>query len=319
MAKKPKPKKRTKPRKRRSGTRGQLAKIGACLAILVILIIGAGVLAHHLLLQYPARVTPPEVAVHKIPDQAHHSKPRFEVFPKDERTPVKPEIKPRAPVPQVAIIIDDLGYDLQMAENFLDLDVALTFSMLPQGPFSGRIISRAYARGMEIMLHLPMEPNEYPQVNPGPGALLTRMPPDELIARLNRDLDAVAHVRGVNNHMGSKMTASAPQMRQIFTTLKKRGLYFIDSRTTTETLCRDSARLLRLPFAERDIFIDHLQNPDFIRKQLHRLLQRAQRQGHAVGIAHPHPVTIEVLRHELPNLKKEVQFVPASRVVAKVG
>jgi uncharacterized protein len=140
-----------------------------------------------------------------------------------------------------------------------------------------------------------------------------------LIARLNRDLDAVAHVRGVNNHMGSKMTASAPQMRQIFTTLKKRGLYFIDSRTTTETLCRDSARLLRLPFAERDIFIDHLQNPDFIRKQLHRLLQRAQRQGHAVGIAHPHPVTIEVLRHELPNLKKEVQFVPASRVVAKVG
>jgi polysaccharide deacetylase 2 family uncharacterized protein YibQ len=109
------------------------------------------------------------------------------------------------------------------------------------------------------------------------------------------------------------------QMYQIFTILKKRNLFFIDSRTTSESLSRPSARLLKVPFAQRDIFLDHIQSTDFIRKQLKKLVRIAIRHGEAIGIAHPHPVTIGILREELPKLKDTVELVPASAVVHVIG
>ncbi|MEE4112313.1 MAG: divergent polysaccharide deacetylase family protein, partial [Desulfobacteraceae bacterium] len=121
---------------------------------------------------------------------------------------------------------------------------------------------------------------------------------------------------GVNNHMGSKLTASSEKMRQIFTILKKRKLFFVDSRTSADTLCRPSAELLHLPFAERDVFIDHEQTRGFVKKQLKLLIKRAKRQGYAIGIAHPHPVTIAVLKEMLPELRKAVFLTHASQVVA---
>jgi hypothetical protein len=92
-------------------------------------------------------------------------------------------------------------------------------------------------------------------------------------------------------------------------------LYYIDSRTTAQTVARPSAQLLQIPFAERDIFIDHFEDEQFIRAQLRRLIKRAERQGYAVGIAHPHPLTHTVLAEFLPELKQKVQMVPASMVV----
>jgi polysaccharide deacetylase 2 family uncharacterized protein YibQ len=216
----------------------------------------------------------------------------------------------------VAIIIDDVGYDRKTAEGFLALGVPLTFSVLPEGTFNKRIVDKALKNHVEIMLHQPMEPIDYPSVNPGPAALLSTMNPDELIAQLNANLDSLPQVKGVNNHMGSKLTASSEQMRQVFTILKKRDLFFVDSRTSADTLCRPSAALLRLPFAERDVFIDHVQTAAFIRQQLKRLIERAQQQGYAIGIAHPHPVTLEVLKEMLPELKSAVSLTVASEVVA---
>jgi polysaccharide deacetylase 2 family uncharacterized protein YibQ len=172
---------------------------------------------------------------------------------------------------------------------------------------------------MEIMLHLPMEPEEYPQVNPGPGALLTSMPPDELIRQLTDDIRSVPGARGVNNHMGSKMTAVSSQMYQILSILKKEGLYFIDSRTTVNTLCKPSARLLQVPFAERDVFLDHVTTADFVRNQVIELIEKAEQEGSAIGIGHPHEVTIQVLDEMLPELKKRVRLVPASRLVERLG
>ena len=164
------------------------------------------------------------------------------------------------------------------------------------------------------MLHLPMEPNEYPLINPGPGVLLTSMSPDKLINQLNEDLDAVPFVKGVNNHMGSKMTTIAPQLYQIFSVLKKRNLYFVDSRTTVDTLCRPSAQLLKVPFAQKDVFIDHIPKPDFIREQIHQLIKIAGSHGEAIGIAHPHTATYEVLREMLPEVKKKAILVRASDI-----
>jgi polysaccharide deacetylase 2 family uncharacterized protein YibQ len=248
--------------------------------------------------------------------------PKYEIF--DHNTPADPIPKPVASTPGrqqplVAIIIDDLGYDHNLASRFLEMEGPFTFSMLPQGPFTAKIVAEAHAKGHEIMLHLPMEPMEYPQVSPGPGALLVDMTPDELLAQLDADISAVPYVKGVNNHMGSRLSAQAPQMRQIFSRLKSRGLYYVDSRTTKETVGRPSAERLHLPFAERDIFIDHYQDADFIRKQIRLLVKRAHAQGYAIGIVHPHPLTIELMQAALPQLKDQVSFVPASRVVEEAG
>jgi hypothetical protein len=119
--------------------------------------------------------------------------------------------------------------------------------------------------------------------------------------------------------MGSKMTAESSQMYQIFSILKKRGLYFVDSRTTAETLCKPSARLFQIPFAQRDVFLDHLVEVEFIRKQLKELVRIAQRNGYAVGIGHPHSLTYQVLREMLPDLQKKIRLVPASEIVHPVG
>jgi polysaccharide deacetylase 2 family uncharacterized protein YibQ len=218
-------------------------------------------------------------------------------------------------LPKIAIIIDDIGYDKEIVEKFLGLDAVFTFSILPYSPFQKSIAKSVHSKGLDVMLHLPMEPNEYPMVKPGPGALLTSMSPDQLINQLDKDLDSFPFIQGVNNHMGSKMTTVSTQLYQIFSVLKKRKLFFIDSRTTTETICKPSAHLLQVPFAQKDVFLDHIQEPDFIRKQIRRLIHIANSHGEAIGIAHPHTVTYDVFREVLPELKKKAILVGASDVV----
>jgi polysaccharide deacetylase 2 family uncharacterized protein YibQ len=277
----------------------------------MILVVIAGVVAHRIILRkYPIE---PVVKSKVI------KTPEFEVYPKEEIIPRKPISKPipKLPkkMPKIALIIDDVGYNKHLIEKFFGLDAVLTFSVLPHIPYQKSISRAALAKGFEIMLHLPMEPNEYPMIDPGPGVLLTSMSPDTLISQLNKNLDVLPSIRGVNNHMGSKMTTVSTQLYQIFTVLKKRGLFFIDSQTTPDSQCKPSARLLKVPFAQRDIFLDHIQEPDFIRKQINRLVQIAYSHGEAIGIAHPYSVTFEILREVLPELKKKVVLVPASEVV----
>lgn len=293
-------------------------KVFSGLVILLILVVIAGFLAHHFMLRKPPvkSLQPSEKA--PIPES-----PTFEIYPKKEIPPDKPELKPETGIsdklPKVAIIIDDLGYDRFIAKKFLELDGVYTFSILPHSPFMKRIARSAQKKGYDVMLHLPMEPIEYPRINPGPGALLTSMSPDELIEQLKKNLDAVPDIIGVNNHMGSKMTTDSTQMYQIFSVLKQRDLFFIDSRSTSKTVCKPSARMFQIPFAQRDIFIDHIQDPEFIRKQLRQLVKIANRQGQAVGIAHPNKLTYQILLEALPELKKQVRLVPASEIVHVSG
>ena len=296
-----------------------LKKAIAGLSLLVLLVLVAGFLAHHLLLRKQPVQPAPKIPTDKTPA---FKIPVFEIYPKPDKVLRKPDYKPK-PVPKglpkVAIIIDDIGYERRVAEKFLSLDAVLTFSVFPHSPFQQRIIRKAHTKGFEIMLHLPMEPYEYPEVDPGPDALLTSMSPDELIDQLNKNLDAVPLIKGVNNHMGSKMTTESTRMYQIFSVLKKRGLFFVDSRTTPESICKPSARLLQIPFAERDVFLDHVQESDFIRRQIKELIRIAEIHGTAVGIAHPHLITYEIFREELPELQKKVRLVPASSLVQIIG
>ncbi len=246
--------------------------------------------------------------------------PVYEIYPAEEipfHAPAPGRVRPHRP--KAAVIIDDMGYNRAIADKFLDLDMVMTFSVFPDAPHKESIVADARARGIEIMLHMPMEPREFPSVNPGPDALLSTMPHDELERLIVKNLNALPGVMGVNNHMGSKITGMTPPMYLLFAQLKKRGLFFVDSLTTADSSCMLAARFLQIPFARRDIFIDHVQDPRFIRRQIKRLIRLARAYGEAVGIAHPHMETHAVFRDMLPELKRKVRLVPASEILHIVG
>ncbi len=314
-------KKKTKSKKA-GNLKSNIIKSAAGLLILTVLVIGAGFIANYYISKKEFPAPAKNKASIKITAQKKKGAvipPVFEVYPKEEKYHIKiqPQEKksPERELPKVAIIIDDIGYHPFIEKKYIELDAVFTFSVLPFSPFKKNIIEAAHKKGTEIMLHLPMEPIEYPEITPGPGALLTSMTPDQLLSQLDEDIDNVPFVKGVNNHMGSKMSASDIQMNQILSVLKKRGLYFIDSKTGPISYGKESARLFKVSFAERNVFIDHKQDRDFIRKQIHALIKIANQHGEAVAIIHPYPVTYQVISEMLPYMKKNMNLVPASEIV----
>lgn len=304
--------------------RANIVKTLLAMLLLVAIIAGSAFLVHHWLAPSKAIRSPqptPVVKQERLPSKT--TPPVYEIYTPEAKRSIPSSKKPSSlppftARPKVAIIFDDLGYDSRIVKKIIDLNVPLTLSVLPHSPLRHTIARGARQKGMEIMLHLPMEPMEYPGVKPGPGALLVSMSPDVLIHQLESNLNSVPEAKGVNNHMGSRMTTISTQMYQIFTILKKRHLYFIDSRTTKDSLCKPAARLLQIQFAERDVFLDHTQDPNTIRKQLKRLIQIALEKGHAIGIGHPHEATYRVLRDMLPVLAEKVTIVPVSELVYSI-
>jgi polysaccharide deacetylase 2 family uncharacterized protein YibQ len=218
-------------------------------------------------------------------------------------------------LPKVSIILDDVGYDKKIALAFLSLDAPITVSIFPFSPYRKTIASAAHEKGRDVMLHLPMEPQEYPEINPGEGVLLTSMNRDALLAQLEKNLEAIPYIVGVNNHMGSKFTKDPERMTYILKRLKERDLFFVDSRTTTKTCVRKIARRIKLRFAERQVFLDHLEEASFIRAQVKQLVSIARSKGSAIGIIHPHRLTYRIIKEALPSLKKAVEIVPVSHLV----
>lgn len=169
-----------------------------------------------------------------------------------------------------------------------------------------------------MLLHQPMEPHEEGGKNPGEGVLLTSMTTEELRARVRANLAAMPGACGVNNHMGSRFTEDAAGLGALMTEIKEHGLFWLDSRTTAETRGVEVAHAMGVPALERDIFIDAEVNADFIRRQLRRLIETARVHGTAIGIGHPHPETIAVLRELREELLASgVALVPVSALVRK--
>ena len=167
-----------------------------------------------------------------------------------------------------------------------------------------------------MLLHQPMEPREEGGKNPGEGVLLTSMTTAALRARVRANLDAVPGAVGVNNHMGSRFTEDAAGLGALMAEIKAHNLFWLDSRTTSGTRGVEVARAAGVPALERDIFIDAEVNPDFIRRQVRRLVEAARVHGTAVGIGHPHPETIAVLRElRAELLASGVALVPVSALV----
>jgi len=226
--------------------------------------------------------------------------------------PEPPQAKRR---PRVAIIIDDLGYDRGLAAAFASLEIPLSLSVLPMAPCTEAVAAEAGKQGRELMLHLPMEPKGYPELNPGPGALLNRMGREEIRSLVVRHLDQVPGARGVNNHMGSSLTEDAGKMAVMLEELRRKGLFFVDSKTTGRSVAYPLAREMGVPCASRSVFLDNEPTTRSIGIQVERLLGIARHRGTAVAIAHPFPGTLKALREEGKRLQGAVEIVPVADLV----
>jgi hypothetical protein len=220
------------------------------------------------------------------------------------------------PAFRAAIVIDDLGQRIEHLEELARLEIPLSIAVIPGLAATASTVREAGRLGIEVLLHQPMEPHEEGGKDPGEGVLLVSMTPAALHDQMRNNLAAVPDAVGVNNHMGSRFTEDAAALGLLMGELKARGLFWLDSRTSAATQGAAVARAAGVAAIERDVFIDAERDPDFIRNQLRKLLDLARRRGAAVGIGHPRPETLAVLR-ELRDelLASGVTLVPVSELV----
>lgn len=214
----------------------------------------------------------------------------------------------------VAIVIDDLGMDRARTMRLASLPGPLTFAFLSYAPEIDAQSREARARGHEILLHMPMEPEG--REDPGPGALRVALSDDDIRARTAAALDRLPLAMGLNNHMGSRFTRDPRALRPVIEELAGRGLLFLDSRTSGASVGTDLARRLGVPSAGRDVFLDNEIDARAIRTQLAELERVASRRGSAIAIGHPHEATIEALAQFVPEMMgRGLQLVGVSAIV----
>lgn len=217
--------------------------------------------------------------------------------------------------PKIAVIIDDMGLNVARSARVVSLRVPLTLSYLPYAHNLQRQTTIARAAGHELLVHVPMEPKTA-SAEPGPKVLALRLPVEANLRRLRWALSRFDGFVGINNHMGSRFTTDEAGMWPILRELKRRGLIFVDSLTDRRSAGGQIAAAIGLRFAKRDVFIDHVDDPAAIRRQLAELEQIARTAGGAVAIGHPRDATIAVLRTWIPEARSRgLEFVPISRIV----
>jgi polysaccharide deacetylase 2 family uncharacterized protein YibQ len=218
-------------------------------------------------------------------------------------------------LPVISIIIDDLGSDNPRHERVVKLDAAITCSFLPQNTATVRLAKLAHQYNKEIMLHLPMESVAR---NPmGPGGLLLDMTQQEFNGAVEKNLASVPHVTGINNHMGSLLTRHPGHMIWLMNAIRKNGdLFFVDSRTTHESVAMMMATEQGIPSLQRDIFLDHDKSMQAVKSQFLKTIERAKRTGTALAIGHPYTNTLAVLEEMLPKLHSMgVRLVTVSEMI----
>jgi len=230
-----------------------------------------------------------------------------------------PTPTPRPALPQdargvLAILLDDGGQTMHLVSRVAALPGAVGVAVLPFLPKSSETAVTLERAGHEIWLHLPMEPTGYPATKPGPGAVLVSMSEDEVRMTVRSALNNVPHVVGVNNHMGSRATADLRTMTWVMQEIGARGLAFIDSRTTVETVAETAARAQGVPTGRRHVFLDNERTAAAVRRQLDEAVYRARATGSAIAIGHMAPVTVSVLEEELPGIERRgVTLIPPSK------
>lgn len=238
--------------------------------------------------------------------------------PEKEQVVIAKITPPRLPLKQVAIIIDDIGYDMTPVRELLSIDADITFAILPLLAHSREAADMLHKANRETLLHLPMEPLSYPKEKPGSGALFSDMNDEELIFQLEKNLASVPHVVGVNNHMGSKFMSNERNLVPVFRQLKKRDLFFIDSRTTNGSKTTAAAQKVHLTVASRKIFLDNERNYSKIYQILMDVAEAPAGNSMLIVIGHPYPETIRALKDANKVFReKGVSIIPVSKLIKK--
>jgi polysaccharide deacetylase 2 family uncharacterized protein YibQ len=219
--------------------------------------------------------------------------------------------------PRVTIIVDDVGQDISLLEELQKVTFPITVSVLPDTPFCAQSADWAFEHGIEVMVHLPMEPLAYPAEDPGRDALMCKMNPAQLQLTASKLLDAVPHAVGTNNHMGSRFTENRVKMETVLDVISKKHFYFIDSRTTANSIGFELAKMKHIPSTERTLFLDDEHDTQSVEQRFAQLVQAARKDGSAVGICHLKPRTIAALEQQNPHAFSDVRFTFASESVSR--
>ena len=232
-----------------------------------------------------------------------------EVETKKEEKGSPDAILPKKPTPilkgTIGIVIDDFGYrNDEISDGFLELDARLTYAIIPGHRHSTSFGEKAVESGYEVIVHMPME-NTGKTYGEEEFVLMTTMDNETLQRRLNNAIKEIPTAIGMNNHQGSKASADQNVMSNVAKVMKERGLFFLDSRTTIETIGETTMEIFGVPTARRNIFLDNEDDEEKIEKQLMKLVKRSEEVGSAIGIGHVKPKTLNVLSDQIPKLKKK--------------
>lgn len=200
----------------------------------------------------------------------------------------------------MALVIDDLGGKPDISE-FLALGIPVNFAIMPGERSSKVIVKELTDKKIPFLLHLPMEPEKYPKIDPGKLALLIKMNAAQIASMLKKDLGSIKGASGINNHMGSAFTANEEKMRILLPLIKKEGLFFLDSATTPNSKAKIVADEIGLKNLRNDIFIDLKDEPDFMNKQFETILQKIEKNGQCIAIGHYQR------KHMLPVIRENVK------------
>ncbi len=216
--------------------------------------------------------------------------------------------------PRLAIIIDDLGDRLKDGRRVIALNGNITVGIIPYTPYARKLAQLASEQNKEIMLHLPMESIDQRYL--GKAGLYTNMTEAELDKSLSASLGSLVNVRGINNHMGSRLTQNTKMMQWLMKNIHSRGnLYFVDSRTIDTSQALSIAKQVGLEHATRDVFLDHNKDYRAMKKQWKYFLKHANKEGSAVMIGHPYPETIAFLNQHLNGLAENYELISVSELI----
>jgi polysaccharide deacetylase 2 family uncharacterized protein YibQ len=222
------------------------------------------------------------------------------------------------PVPRIAIIIDDLGYQLGAGQRSINLPGPVACAILPSTPRATMLAEIAYANGKDVLLHLPLEAaSEGAPLEP--GGILLDMSREQFAAVLSRNFESVPHAIGVNSHQGSMLTQHPGHMGWLMEELRAHGdLIFIDSYTTHKSIALQVASESGVPAIKRDVFLDPDRSLETVEREFNRLKMLARQNGVAVGIGHPYPSTLAFLEKEIPGLRDDgIELVSVVELVSR--
>ena len=266
----------------------------------------------------PAPTAPAAPMARTAPPRPPHRNPEASEAPAvvaPQPSPERPAPPARAAHARVAIIFDDAGYSLSTAREVMALGRPVTMSVLPHLPFSTPIAEEAPAHGVQIILHLPVQPED-PTIPLGPGVITVDMTDQAIRDTVAGDLDTVPHAIGANNHEGSRGTADPRVMHDVISVIEARHLFFVDSVTTPRSVAAVVAREMGVPTAARAVFLDNENTDAYVRAQFHALIQIALSRGQAIAIGHVGKVTAAVLRSMYPEFDEAgIQLVGVSQLV----